>query len=93
MRGALKDPDSVRDASISPPAPGFVGLLNGGNATVVCVRLNAKNSFGGYTGVKSTALIFRAGQVVGMLSDRPLACQNRPYQPFPEVLPAGQPKA
>jgi hypothetical protein len=85
LRTLLKDPYSVRSAEISSPAMGFVGIVNGGNAPVVCARYNAKNSFGAYIGVQATAFIFRNGSVAGVIEDSPLACERRQYSPFPEL--------
>jgi hypothetical protein len=39
----LKDPDSARITGVKP-------LLTNGKVTGYCGRVNAKNSFGGYTG-------------------------------------------
>ncbi len=77
--------DCVPDEEVSAPAVGFVGLLNGGNAQVVCARFNAKNSFGAYIGVRPVAYVFRGGRIVGAVSDNPLACEGRSYTPFPEL--------
>lgn len=87
IKRRAKDPYSIRDAEISQPFKGFVGLLRGGNAPVVCIRYNGKNSFGAYTGVHPVAIIFRNGTVAGIISDQPLACagSNVVYSPFPEL--------
>jgi hypothetical protein len=83
-----KDPYSIRDAQIAPPRVGFVGLINGGSAPVVCVKYNGKNSFGAYIGVQPVAFLFRNGALVGAISDYPLACNDEAslvYAPFPEL--------
>src|SRR5688500_6898825 len=63
MRVRLKDPDSVKDLTITPPRPErrWVGLLNGSwlDAYWSCVRYNAKNSFGGYTGLAEYTFGFK----------------------------------
>ncbi len=89
MRQNLKDPYSVRDAVISSPFLGFVGLLNGGNAPLVCARYNAKNSFGAYIGEQPTAFIFAHGNLQTTL-EKPLACADPlpDYAPFPEAMPS-----
>lgn len=87
LRETLKDPYSVRDASISEPTSGFVGLLNGGSASMVCVRLNSKNSFGAYTGISEMAVIFRGGVATDAMNDE-LNCARRSYSPFPEIMAA-----
>ena len=56
----FKDPDSVRDASISAPKRGSGPYLSPqGFITpwISCVRANAKNSFGGISGNQLTAVI------------------------------------
>lgn len=81
-RSYLKDPYSVRDAEIS----GEISLDAKTNTTAVCVRYNAKNGFGGYTGRSTTAVRLVNGQPVAAFDNQP-AC-NHPalrYYPFPEV--------
>jgi hypothetical protein len=86
LRRELKDPYSVRDPEITDPAPGFIGILNGGQGVVVCVRLNAKNSFGAYTGRTTWGFAFREGMIVAQWPEgNSLACQGRAYFPFPEL--------
>jgi hypothetical protein len=83
VRHAFKDPSSVRDAAISDPAPGrtFAGI-----GWFTCLRANAKNSYGGYTGEETRALLIRDGQVVDDV-DGALGglCQGRRVYPFPEI--------
>lgn len=86
LRQQLRDPYTVRDVGISAPAPGFVGLLNGGEAMVVCVRMNGKNAFGAYTGLQAVAVVFRNGLPAGFIP-APIACEGRVYEPFPEFGP------
>lgn len=62
----LKDPYSVKYESISTPekymvANRFEGATFG---YLVCVTLNAKNSYGAYIGYETDALIIRNGFVV-----------------------------
>jgi hypothetical protein len=83
VRKTFFDPYTVRDAQISAPIPGvsFLGAMNS-----VCVRANAKNRMGGYTGAKDTVFVFRGGvittadqQYAGMI------CSTAAYEPFPEI--------
>lgn len=85
VKSTLKDPYSIRSAQISEPAPGFVGLLNGGTQMVVCTRFNAKNSFGAYTGVETFLFAFSNGKLLGMGQNALAGCENRTYSPFPEL--------
>jgi hypothetical protein len=86
LRKTLKDPYSVRDAEISGPTDIFVGLINGGTAPGVCVRMNAKNSFGGYIGIETSAGVIRNGEVVGMGPPSFSTCQNVTWHPFQEII-------
>ena len=86
FRKTLKDPYSVRDAEISQPTTVFVGLLNGGNAPGVCVRMNAKNSFGAYIGLKTDAVVFRNDVVVGSAEPVFDTCTKETFSPFPVMM-------
>ena len=85
MFSRLKDPYSIRSSEISAPDMGFIGLLRGVSGAVVCVRYNAKNSFGAYTGISSSAFIFADGRLADAIWDNPIACNNAIYMPFPEL--------
>jgi hypothetical protein len=82
LRVALKDPGSVRDAAISQPALKWMGA---GNRYVVCIRMNAKNSYGGYTGLTETIGIFLNGKLHGLEAPEIGQCRGVTYQPFPEL--------
>ena len=96
VRDKFFDPYSIRDAAISQPIQG--ATLVGSHQTI-CIRANAKNRLGGYTGRRSTAFVFRQGQLVG--TDNRYAegtCRDAQYAPFPEIEqgyrpPAADPKA
>lgn len=81
----LKDPYSIRSASISKPTTGFVGLLNGGTRPIVCIKYNAKNSFGAYIGINEAVFFFKDGRIEGGLLGHMYACANAVYGPFPEL--------
>jgi hypothetical protein len=89
FKRTLKDPYSVRDAQITEPAVIFVGLVNGGKAPGVCVQMNAKNSFGAYTGMETFAVAFRNGQLLGVGAPVFDTCTNARWLPFPELNGAG----
>lgn len=61
VKARLKDPDSVKVLRLSakPPEPSR-GSRPG---TVVWVECNAKNSFGGYTGVQPILVLFHNGVI------------------------------
>lgn len=83
VRTNFFDPYSIRDASISQP---FAGTSLMGSTQTVCVRANAKNRMGGYTGAKQTGFTFRQGQLTATDNEYGLiTCQAALYEPFPEI--------
>jgi hypothetical protein len=62
----LKDPDSAKYQNISFPTRYWLANRLGERkfGYLVCVALNAKNSYGAYTGYATDALFIRYGQVV-----------------------------
>lgn len=89
VKNTLKDPYSIKSAEISPPTTSFVGLVNGGDVPGICVRFNAKNSFGAYIGVETQSFAFKNGVVIGMGPPVFNTCQGVPYEPFPELEQIG----
>lgn len=64
----LKDPDSAKYSDFRGPKPNFL-IVNKFEKTakygyVVCVHINARNSYGGYTGKKLAWTFIRDGAVV-----------------------------
>lgn len=65
LLNGLKDPDSLKQFRITGGPTYFTwyrGLVNGGGhdgAWLVCFEYNAKNSYGGYTGVKADGYALR----------------------------------
>ncbi len=78
-----RDPDSVRDAAISAPkaCPVKPELL------CVCVEANARNAYGGYSGISTSLIYFRgktvADSVEGLYPDGRARCGK--FEPFPEL--------
>lgn len=89
VQATMKDPYSIRSAEISGPTSSFVGLVNGGSAPGVCLRMNGKNSFGAYIGVQTYSVAFRNGQVLGITEPLFGTCQDVTFAPFPELEGAG----
>ena len=96
----FKDPDSVKDASVSAPKRASGPYLSpAGFLTpwIVCVRANAKNSFGGYTGKQLMAVLISKNSVVETKSGLHqgvdtgmMWCQDHQnYEPFPELTKKG----
>jgi hypothetical protein len=52
-----KDADSIRDAAISSEVHWCLWW------SCVCIEANAKNSYGGYTGIERTAIMFNGGTI------------------------------
>jgi hypothetical protein len=94
VRATFLDPYSIRDARIAQPKMGAIiieGTLRHDPGWTVCVRANAKNRMGAYTGIKDTVLLMRDGRVVASLSDTPdhydirTNCADAKYERFAEV--------
>jgi hypothetical protein len=78
-----KDPDSVRDASISSET-GWCSFWG----PCICIEANAKNSFGGYTGIRRTVIVFNSYGAINSIDDAGtdgfmLVCRG--MRPFPEL--------
>jgi hypothetical protein len=80
-RDYLVDPYSVRDAEIS-----YMQFNKHSGLHWICVKANAKNRMGGYTGRQAVEVWVRNGVVTGNLPNSP-ACANSAmqWQPFPEL--------
>jgi hypothetical protein len=100
VRSSFFDPYSIRDAEISTPklamGPGILGDGSWATPWLVCVRANAKNRFGAYTGRMATAVQVYQGKAVGAyggpaqfgtttVDAGALACDGATYTPFPEI--------
>lgn len=79
-RDYLVDPYSVRDAEISNVATFSDGSQG------VCVKANARNRMGGYSGRQTLAITIHNGVLSGNIPNHPL-CQRPdvPWRPFPEL--------
>jgi hypothetical protein len=75
---AFKDPYSVQDLTIGRPylQKSYKGLVNGGGFDYIWnipFSCNAKNSYGGYTGIKRSVALYNGGKVIsGYQVDDPL---------------------
>jgi hypothetical protein len=80
-RDFLADPYSIRDAEIS-----YMQLNARNGIQWVCVKANAKNAMGGYSGRQSIEVWVRNGRLVGNVPNSP-ACRHSSlrWQPFPEL--------
>jgi hypothetical protein len=97
VRLSFNDPHSIRDAQIAPPklsiGPSLLG--NGVMATpwIVCMRADARNALGAYTGLRETAIQVYQGRGVGSWDQSAVAkmdpfwpCNGAQYEPFTEVM-------
>ncbi len=77
-RNFLFDPYSVRDVEISSVVP-----IAAANFQILCVKYNAKNRLGAYTGRTATLVRIQQGQLIGTL-DNPPTCSmlSLRYYPF-----------
>ncbi|MGE0579349.1 hypothetical protein [Reyranella sp.] len=95
-----KDTESIRDAAIGNPYTCSGGLAHVGQMpnVCVCVAANARNSFGGYTGIRRTEILMAGRQIVDLISPpREPTYSCGPLTPFPElngnyVAPAAVPQ-
>lgn len=92
LRKVLFDPYSVRDAEIAEPeVKQSIYLIDPAPGWTICVRLNAKNRMGAYTGLKEDALLVRGDRVAISLNEltQPTPtigiCRNAKWEPFPEL--------
>lgn len=64
----LKDPESARVQYLGGPVKGYIKAnpiaRDATYGYLVCMDVNAKNSFGGYTGNERTAVFIRDGKVM-----------------------------
>ena len=77
------DPYSIRDSQIAPPFRSRKAFFD---EWIVCLRNNAKNQFGGYTGLRTTDISIRQGRVnIGSIDETGFHCrrQNLDFEPLP----------
>jgi len=70
LRTRLKDPESARVAIAREPRRVVFATSSfnkGGAGWEICAQVNAKNSFGAYTGVKQVFMLWNTGRVVDFI--------------------------
>jgi hypothetical protein len=92
MRSYAVDPTNIRDAYVTDPAIRKIGELS---RYAACLRFNAKNSDGRYTGSRDLMAIFVAGrfdqfvdpvnQPASLAAEMREACKEAEYRRFPEL--------
>lgn len=99
IKQSFFDPYSIRDAAISRPFYAN-GVYDGVSpfprkGWVVCMRGNARNRMGGYTGLQNTVILFDGERVAMSLSGPDYRwqvvelCKNAEFEPFPEIEATG----
>lgn len=85
LRTYLNDPTGVRNAGVSQPALMDVGP---GKRYVACVRYNARDGKGRYSGVKVGAAAYVSGKLDRFTDPGQSAqamCKDAVFAPFPEL--------
>jgi len=66
----LKDPESAKINIVKRPSSGWSGLGGRKYGWIVCAEVNAKNSYGGYTGSRLSYFMLKNDSVIQyMISD------------------------
>ena len=82
MKTYLNNPVGVKDAAMAEPVQRTVG---GRLRYVVCLRYNAKDTSGGYQGVRERAIVFVDARLDRIVEDASEPCAGAAYGPFPEL--------
>lgn len=79
LRATLKDPNSMTDFSVSDPvlASCAVGIYGAFHGWRVATSYNAKNSYGGYVGLKTYYYWFHGERLKG-IGENPTFCPEAP---------------
>lgn len=86
MRTYLNNPSQVRDAAVTEPTQRSIG---GRQRYVACLRYNARNSAGRYTGVSDRLAVFFEGRFDQLIERAAEHCSGAAYTPFPELEQLG----
>jgi hypothetical protein len=85
LRTYLNDPTGVRSASVAQPTLKDRGP---GQRYIVCLRYNARDNTGAYTGMKTGAAVYVSAKLDDFV-DQPKQvkelCKDAVYAPFPEL--------
>jgi hypothetical protein len=81
LHGSLEDPTNIRDAAISEPV---LKQVAGSTRYVVCMRFNARDARGQYTG-RNLAAVYFSGRITQIIRSTDEQCGGVAYQPFPEL--------
>lgn len=89
-RSVWKDPDSIKEARAGQPYACTSDSIDGFSkapASCVCIELNARNSYDGYTGVQRTIAVFPESGGFSTLDGGTKGFQEYCHnlRPFPEL--------
>ena len=82
LRTYLNDPTNIRQAAIAEPALREIG---GYRRYYVCLRYDARDSGGRYTGVSDRAALYLDGRFDRLLERQTELCGTAAYAPFAEL--------
>jgi hypothetical protein len=82
MKTYLNNPVGVKDAAVAEPVQRTVG---GRLRYVVCVRYNARDSGGGYLGLRERAVLYVDARLDRIVEDASEVCAGAAYAPFPDM--------
>lgn len=82
LRTYLNDPTNVREAAIAEPQLRPIGPET---RWVACVRYNARDTVGKYSGVKDRLAMYYRGRFDRLVETAREQCKDAAYAPFPEL--------
>jgi hypothetical protein len=82
LRTYLNDPSRIREAAITDPTLKQVGPAR---RYVLCLRYNARDLDGKYTGAKERLAVFVNGKLDQLVEQPREHCAGVEYKPFPEL--------
>ena len=85
LRTYLNDPTGVRSASVAQPTLKDRGP---GQRYIVCLRYNARDNTGAYTGMKTGAAVYVSAKLDDFVDQSKQVkelCKDAVYAPFPEL--------
>jgi hypothetical protein len=82
MKTYLNNPVGVKDAAMAEPVQRTVG---GRLRYVVCLRYNARDTGGGYLGMRERAVLYVDARLDRVVEDAGEVCAGAAYAPFPDL--------
>jgi hypothetical protein len=82
MKTYLNNPVGVKEAVMAEPVQRTVG---GRLRYVSCLRYNAKDTSGGYLGMRERAVLYVDARLDRIVEDASEICAGAAYAPFPEM--------